>query len=380
MHDFRIKNYLFDRFQELNLLSNDECAGHNRAYVSTLIHDDNKKQPLKDDKYIANWLLICCILVILMILIGGFTRLTNSGLSIVEWKPVTGIIPPLTEEDWQIELTKYRNTPEYQQLGANIDLAEFKFIFIVEFIHRLAGRITGLMYLIPLLYFFIRNKLRTEDRLPHFFILTLFFIQGFMGWYMVKSGLQSVPYISHFRLAFHLIIAVLLYSLIFWQLMKNNFDIVLVSRQENFNSRKNLCLLLMIMLYGQIFLGGLVAGLDAGLVYNSFPLMGGSFVPHEISLKTASLTDPVFVQFIHRIGAYLLSIAISTLIFILFRINNYKLHKVACYIAFALLLQMLAGIATVIYSVPIFIALVHQIGAIILLSCLLWCYFLLKNI
>ena len=165
--------------------------------------------------YISSWLLTCSILVILMIIIGGFTRLTNSGLSIVEWRPVTGIIPPLSEKDWQAEFTKYQNTPEYQQVGVNIYLKEFKFIFWIEFLHRLAGRVTGLIYLLPLLYFSLKQKLKTEDRLPHFLILILFFIQGFMGWYMVKSGLQSLPYISHYRLAFHLIIAVLLYSLIF---------------------------------------------------------------------------------------------------------------------------------------------------------------------
>lgn len=332
--------------------------------------------------YFTWWLALSCALVIIIMLIGGFTRLTNSGLSIVEWKPISGVIPPLNELDWQTEFNKYQTSPEYQQHNSNINLTEFKFIFWLEFIHRLAARVAGLMYLLPLLYFYAKGQVTKSSRLIYFSVAILFFMQGFIGWYMVKSGLVDKPYVSHYRLACHLIIAVVIYSLLFWQLMKYCFDILIISSKENLTNPRWLCLLSLILLYWQIFLGGLVAGLDAGLIYNDFPLMGANFIPREInfcSLSLASLSDSVFVQFTHRVNSYLITIVIVILTVRLLGKNHPKLRKVAILLFLSLGLQMLAGIFTILYSVPTALALIHQFLAIILLSILLWCYFLLKN-
>jgi len=337
---------------------------------------------LVPEKLLKYWLSLCCVMVLVMIFIGGLTRLTDSGLSIVEWKPVSGIIPPLSSEDWQGEFASYKQSPEYQKKNTDMTLAEFKFIFWLEFIHRLIGRLVGLLYLLPLLYYCATKKISPRSFIVYFGILLLFFAQGFLGWYMVKSGLILQPYISHFRLACHLILAVIIYNLLFYQLMKNSFDILLISKQVNLKWTKLFCVLSISIIYMQIFVGGLVAGLDAGLVYNSFPLMGSDFVPEEITfslININSLHDPVFVQFIHRIGAYCACVSISLFVMSLMQVNHPKLNKVAYYILATLILQMLFGIITLLYSVPIAIALAHQLFAIILLSCILWAYFLIKS-
>lgn len=331
---------------------------------------------------VKRWLAVCCCMVIFMIFLGGLTRLTDAGLSIVEWKPVSGVVPPLGNADWQDEFAKYQQSVEYKQKNTNMTLSEFKFIFWLEFIHRFTGRVAGLLYLVPLLYFFVRGRIDTRLLPVYLAISLLFAVQGFMGWYMVKSGLILQPYVSHFRLACHLVIAVIIYNLLFYQLMKNSFDILLVERTISLNLAKFFCIFTIIIVYIQIFLGGLVAGLDAGLVYNSFPLMGNSFIPQEIAFKLLSrdsLSDAVFVQFIHRIGAYIVCTSVGLLVLSLIKTKHPKLNKVAYYIVGVLILQMLAGIITILYSVPILMALVHQIFAIILLSCILWGYFLLKS-
>lgn len=320
-------------------------------------------------------------MVILMIFLGGLTRLTNSGLSIVEWKPISGIIPPLTDNHWLEEFAKYQLSPEYLQLNNSMSLAEFKFIFWLEFVHRLAGRVTGLVYLLPLLYFYRQGIIaRTTKVYP--IILLLFAVQGFIGWYMVKSGLEQMPYVSHFRLALHLIIAFIIYTLLFWQLMINSCKNKMILPGMNLQPLRLLCGLSLAMMYLQIIIGGLTAGLDAGLVYNSFPLMGTKFIAEEISISTIgfeSLNDPVFIQFLHRSCAYLIIVTVSMIIFKLCYINNSKLRIINYCIILALILQVSAGILTIIYAVPISLALIHQIGAVILLSCLLWCYYSISS-
>ncbi len=320
-------------------------------------------------------------MVILMIFLGGLTRLTNSGLSIVEWQPISGIIPPLTDNHWLEEFAKYQRSPEYLQLNNSMSLAEFKFIFWLEFVHRLAGRVTGLVYLLPLLYFY-RQGIIARTTKVYLIILLLFAVQGFIGWYMVKSGLEKMPYVSHFRLALHLIIAFIIYTLLFWQLMINACKNKMLLPGVNLQPLKLLCGLSLAMMYLQIIIGGLTAGLDAGLVYNSFPLMGTKFIAEEISISAVgfeSLNDPVFVQFLHRSCAYLIMVIVSIIIIKLCYINNSKLRIINYCIILALLLQVLVGVLTIIYAVPITLALIHQIGAVILLSCLLWCYYSISS-
>ena len=336
----------------------------------------------KQNYYLTLWLRVMCAAIICMIFIGGLTRLTDSGLSITEWKPVTGILPPLNEAAWISEFDKYKQTPEYIQINNNMNLAEFKSIFWLEFIHRTAGRITGILYIFPLIYFLFNKTINSTKIYIYLIGLTLLISQGIAGWYMVKSGLISAPCVSHFRLAIHLLLAIALYALLFWQLMRASFYKIPIDIKTNLvplNIGLNICL---ILLFIQITFGAFVAGLDAGLVYNQFPLMGDSIIPNEITSGKFGLNsfyDPVFVQFIHRMLAYIVTIAILVTFLIGLKIQNLLLSKSLVYLIITLILQIMVGILTLIYLVPIILALLHQIGAVILLSTLLWVKYLAVN-
>ena len=336
----------------------------------------------KHDSFKTCWLVSCLFLVTLMILVGGYTRLTNAGLSIVEWQPVSGVIPPLSDTEWEEDFNKYKASPEYKKHNSNMQIQDFKIIYRTEFIHRLLGRITGLVFLLPLLYFYFTRKIDTEDLIIYLGTLILFAFQGFMGWYMVKSGLVNEPYVSHWRLAAHLIIAFTIYSLLYRQLIKNYCDILIISPKVNLKRFKILSAAAIIVLFVQVFLGGLTAGLDGGLVYNSFPLMGDSFIPAEV-MQCVSIfekfNDPVFIQFLHRMNAYILIIVILTLVVFFLESENNKLKIVAANIFLALLVQVVAGVFTLLYHVPIVLALIHQLGAVVLLSSLLWAFYLLRT-
>jgi len=336
----------------------------------------------KQNYYLTLWLRVMCAAIICMIFIGGLTRLTDSGLSITEWKPVTGILPPLNEAAWISEFDKYKQTPEYIQINNNMNLAEFKSIFWLEFIHRIAGRITGILYIFPLIYFLFNKTINSKKIYIYLIGLILLISQGIAGWYMVKSGLISAPCVSHFRLAIHLLLAIALYALLFWQLMRASFYKIPIDIKTNLvplNIGLNICL---ILLFIQITFGAFVAGLDAGLVYNQFPLMGDSIIPNEITSGKFGLNsfyDPVFVQFIHRMLAYIVTIAILVTCLIGLKIQNLLLSKSLVYLIITLILQIMVGILTLIYLVPIILALLHQIGAVILLSTLLWVKYLAVN-
>lgn len=356
----------------------------------TNLPNPNMSIPSTKQKHLVIWLKLMCLAVICMIFIGGFTRLTHSGLSITEWKPVAGVIPPLNEQAWIQEFDQYKQSPEYLKINNHMGLAEFKTIFWVEFIHRIAGRVTGMLYLLPFVFFLINGIVRGKDVFIYIGGAILLVGQGFAGWYMVKSGLTSDPHVSHFRLAIHLLLAVLLYALLFWQLMRNchlehqplypgaqsatwgSHEIATDSSQSMLGHYLNLSLFLLLI---QIVFGALVAGLNAGLVYNEFPLMGETFIPHEVTLANISLqsfSEPVFVQFVHRITAYIVMVAIFIACFKGFKIKNPTLTKALIYLILALVFQVMLGITTLIYSVPLIIALLHQLGAVIVLSCLIW--------
>ena len=331
---------------------------------------------------ISIWLGFMCLAVIIMIFIGGLTRLTESGLSITEWNPISGIIPPTDDSSWNIEFDKYKQSPEYIKHNVGMELEEFKSIYLLEFIHRIAGRVISLLYILPLMIFLIIGSLRVKDAGIYIIALVLLAMQGVMGWYMVKSGLVSNPYISHYRLAAHLMFAVFLYIIMFWQFMKNSFDIMLVSSKTKLSRVSFWCFISIILLLIQIMLGAFVAGLDAGLVYNSFPLMGESFIPYELSetsISLASFGDPVFVQFAHRIAAYILFVVICIFSVQALRFCNKKLSRVIIYVFLTLILQISLGIVTLTHNVLVPFALLHQFGAMLLLSCLLWACFLIKS-
>lgn len=302
------------------------------------------------------WLVASSVMVIIMIFIGGLTRLSGAGLSIVEWQPVTGILPPFSDSDWIIEFTKYKSSPEFKIINSDITIDGFKEIFWLEFIHRLAARITAAVICLPLIYFFISGGFSLKRDKKYLILPILIGLQGFMGWYMVKSGLIQNPNVSHFRLAIHLILAVILYHII-----------IALNNGHSFINMKKFDFLVIGIIYLQIFFGALVAGLKAGMIYNTFPLMGLDFIPPELLSCNGIyeiLCDPASVQFIHRITAYILAILI--IIKAIWLCTSNTIGSIV--LLFILFTQIILGILTIIYSVPIGVALIHQMGAIILLT------------
>ena len=314
-------------------------------------------------KQVLTWLIISALMVIIMVFVGGWTRLADAGLSIVEWKPVTGIFPPMNDVDWNIEFSKYKTSPEFQKLNNHFSLDDFKHIFWLEFIHRILGRITGMVILLPALFFWYKGYL--HDWKPYLSMVILVAFQGFMGWWMVKSGLVNDPYVSHFRLAAHLVTALILYSVIFWEgLILCNLQYA----QERAQSRTVVYFTLM-LLFVQIFLGALVAGLDAGLIYNTFPLMGEGLVPSEFEFSWAMFYDHASVQFLHRSVAYMLGLMA---LYIALRSSRIIAILLIC----AIFGQISLGVYTLLYLVPMKLALIHQLFAVLLLSIMLYITFI----
>ena len=256
-------------------------------------------------RQIAGWLLLVCFLVFVMVIIGGVTRLTGSGLSMVEWKPLTGFLPPLNEADWQRLFDQYRQYPEFEHYNHGMDLAGFKGIFWLEFIHRVFGRLIGIAFLLPFLYFALRRMLPAVliPRLVTMFVLGG--LQGLLGWYMVKSGLVDDPHVSQYRLTAHLMLATLIYGLLLWTALD-----LLRSRQRELQpplKGLGIAIVLLLLVVVTMTSGGFVAGLKAGLVYNTFPLMGDTLIAPGVYASQpwylAALEDAVTVRFNHRLLA-----------------------------------------------------------------------------
>ena len=310
-------------------------------------------------QYLCIWLGTVAFLIVSIVLLGGYTRLSGSGLSIVEWKPISGIIPPLNDYEWNLEFGKYKMFPEYSLVNSDIALHEFKFIFMIEFLHRILGRVIGLAFVLPLIYFYTKKIIPGRDMPKYLLMLTVLCLQGFMGWYMVKSGLYQEPYVSHYRLSVHLTIAVTLYALVIWQMLQY-FSVQSRACSYSLN-------ILLLLVFVQIFFGGMVAGLKAGLVYGTFPLMGSSFIPHELDIS--NLNDAVTVQFIHRIFAYLVFVFACYLSWGFYRrgsLKNALILFIPC------LAQVVLGILTLLYFVPMSFALAHQVCAIALVTSVLY--------
>jgi cytochrome c oxidase assembly protein subunit 15 len=326
---------------------------------------------------IAYWLLGICLLVFLMVVIGGVTRLTGSGLSMVEWNPVTGFIPPFTEPDWQRLFDSYRQYPEFLKVNQAMDLEGFKGIFWLEFFHRVLGRLIGIAFLLPFLYFLIRGMIPKSLTPKLIVMFILGGLQGLLGWYMVKSGLVHDPHVSQYRLTAHLMLAVAIYSYMLWTALN------LIAEEKPYTEftpdilklpAKTLVLVILVIV--TIVSGGFVAGLKAGLIYNTFPLMGDSLIaPGVYALQPwymAMLDDAITVQFNHRL------IALSTFFLIVgLYIYHFKLKLPSrTKVLFKLLLvasiiQVSLGITTLLLRVPVSIAASHQAGALILLTTLL---------
>ncbi|MBL8525579.1 MAG: COX15/CtaA family protein [Betaproteobacteria bacterium] len=320
-------------------------------------------------KAMAIWLLICCAMVFAMVVVGGVTRLTHSGLSIVEWQPIVGAIPPLNDAEWQATFAKYQQTPEFKLRNFDMGVDEFKGIFWWEYFHRLLGRLIGIVYLLPLLVFVARRHVSATLAWKLGGILLLGAMQGAMGWYMVKSGLVDEPRVSHLRLTAHLALAFLIFAAQFWvalDLLKGERPRPAVPAGLVRFSR-----ILVAIVSLMVLSGGLVAGLRAGLAYNTFPLMHGHVVPPDMFV-----IDPWYanfignlatVQFDHRLIAWLLAALIPML---WWRVQRSNASRPAKWMAHGLLATLVAqftlGVATLLLGVPVAIAATHQAGAMVL--------------
>lgn len=329
-----------------------------------------------DRRNIAAWLLTCCVLVFLMVVVGGVTRLTHSGLSIVEWQPIVGTIPPLDQTQWQETFRKYQATPEYLQVNSGMSLEEFKGIFWWEYFHRLLGRGIGVVFLLPFLYFLIRGKVLGTLAWKLGAIFVLGGLQGAMGWYMVKSGLVDDPRVSQYRLTAHLGIAFLILGAMLW----TAFDVLYPAGGSPSPRQKQLAryaAALSALIFVMVLSGGFVAGIRAGLAYNTFPLMNGHFIPPEILMLDPwwknLFNNMATVQFDHRIIAWLLIILVPLFWAATRRIDLSARARLAVNVLpIALLLQVALGIATVLLAVPIPLAAAHQGGAVLLFAASLW--------
>ncbi len=323
-----------------------------------------------NNRQIAIWLLVCAAVIFGMIVLGGVTRLTGSGLSMVEWKPLMGVIPPLSESQWQETFEKYQAYPEYQKVNKGMTVAEFKKIFVFEYAHRVLGRSIGVLYFFPFMFFLLRKKV-APTLLPKLWVLfVLGGLQGLLGWYMVKSGLVDVPRVSQYRLTAHLGLAVVIYAYMIWLACS-----LLIKKPHSptDSALSKYSMTLTVLIFFMILSGGLVAGIDAGFAYNTFPLMDGKFFPVGLyNLTPAWLSifeDITTVQFNHRIFAYFIIALVLVFVVLSLKRGVQDQQKLALMLlGLTLVLQVVLGITTLLLVVPIPLAAAHQGGAILLLS------------
>lgn len=318
------------------------------------------------------WLLVGCFLIYAMVVIGGITRLTHSGLSMVEWNMIVGSMPPVSDTDWQVPFEKYKQSPEYQIINNQFTLEEFKSIYWWEYIHRMLGRTIGAVFIIPFIYFFLKKKFDGALLKKMIVLLVLGALQGVLGWFMVKSGLQKEPHVSHYRLAAHLISAFTVFGFTFWYALDLLYPGI---EEQNLTTKKLIryCRIMFGFIVLQIIYGAFVAGLKAGLFYNTFPLMGRSFMPETVTAYEPFwknvLENPAGVQFIHR------WIAVIVAVFVLFvweHARTLKLtalqRKTSNVMLTVVIVQFLLGIFTLLYSVPVLMGVLHQTGAFFLFA------------
>ena len=322
------------------------------------------------DIYISYWLLLITFLVALMIFIGGLTRLTDSGLSITRWDLISGILPPLSLNDWEKSFSLYKQIPEYKLINLSMTLEQFKTIYWWEYIHRLLGRFVGLFYLIPLLYFTFKRVIKKNSLISLYLILFLIFIQGFVGWYMVKSGLTERTDVSHYRLSLHLTLAFVIFILLLWNYFKYKNQKTLI---RNKKLPSYLLIFFTFCILVQISIGAFVSGLDAGQIYQSWPLMNHGYFPDDSSPKDLfsmrAFDTPSIVQFVHRNVAYFIILLFSFIAIIIYRNNDFIYLRSAALLVFIFLFfQTLLGILTVLSGAQIILASMHQIGSIFLIT------------
>ena len=319
-----------------------------------------------DRRAVSAWLFICAAFTFAMVVVGGITRLTESGLSIVEWQPIIGALPPLSQADWEALFASYRETPQYRKVFSGIGLEGFKSIFWWEYAHRLLGRVIGLVFLLPFLYFLFKKSLSRPIAWKLAGLFVLGGLQGAMGWYMVQSGLVDDPRVSHFRLTAHLGLALVIFSAELWLAL----DLL---NQSNNKKHGPLPLVVLGLVFLMALSGGFVAGLRAGHAYNTFPLMNGHFVPPEVFMLEPwwrnFFWNIATVQLVHRAIFWLLLILIPLL---WWQARRTQAKIAGHHLLGMFLIQASLGISTLLLAVPIPLAAMHQAGAVLLLAAALW--------
>jgi len=333
-----------------------------------------KKEYLKPAAY---WLFSLLFILFIIVLLGGLTRLTDSGLSITRWEVITGILPPFTLEGWNKAFDLYKEIPQYRLINQNITLEEFKIIYYWEYFHRLLGRIFGLIFLIPFLYFLFKKVFSKEFNFKLLILFILILLQGYIGWYMVQSGLVKNTTVSHFRLAIHLNIAFILFISIFWYFL----NIVKSSKKYffSFNNENFFIKLFVILLFFQVTLGAFTSGLDAGQIYQTWPSMNNKFFPDDFELNNILSKDifyePSLVQFLHRNMAYILLIYVFGISAHVLLNKKKYLYKSLSFVLIMIFIQILLGIFTLISGLNIFLASLHQLSTgILLISSVIFSY------
>ena len=333
------------------------------------LNDKNTK------KYLYYWLITMFVLVSGIIVVGGLTRLTDSGLSITEWELFKGLLPPLSSSEWIYYFDLYKKIPEYKLQNFNMSLDEFKIIFWWEWFHRFLGRLIGIFFLIPLIYFTLKIGIKKTISFHIIFFLICF--QGVIGWFMVSSGLVNRVDVSHFRLSLHLTTAFIILSLILWQILK----LRKLNEKQNQFIKYNLPSIFLFTIFLQIIIGAFVSGMDAGKIYNTWPLMGNNYFPDDNSFfnlfNLNALSDPSLVQFLHRNLAYVILLIFFIILYFVFNYKLLKFYSIIKILGTILIIQIILGILTILNGAQMIIASMHQISSIALISFSI--YFLFLN-
>ena len=321
----------------------------------------------KYNKLFTIWLFCLIFTITLMIVVGGLTRLTDSGLSITKWDLFKGILPPLNNEDWLFYFSLYKKIPQYFLLNKGMTLEEFKYIYYWEYFHRNLGRIIGISFIIPFIFFTYKKAISNEYKVKFLLIFLLVCLQGIIGWFMVKSGLIETTTVSHYKLSLHLFTAFIILSSLVWILL--NF-LTKSNKSFFFNSNKfNSLKLFIFLVYSQIIIGALVSGLDAGKIYQTWPLMNSTYFPDDVLFSNFinNFSDPSFIQFLHRNLGYLIFISFIFVGYYIFKKKKSVLYKPYYFLLFFIILQIVLGICTLLSNLNLVLASAHQISSIFLI-------------
>jgi cytochrome c oxidase assembly protein subunit 15 len=342
-----------------------------RENIGTLRHEN---AVVFRNRAVMNWLFVFASIVAFLVLFGGFVRLTRSGLSITEWNPISGSVPPIGEKAWQEEFAKYQATPEFKQINFNMTLEEYKYIFYIEWIHRFIARLAGMVYAIPVFYFLFTKKIPFKEFGIYFAMGLLFIAQAFAGWIMVASGLVDRPSVSHFNLTIHLLLALSLLGLSLWTAFGHKYGVPEKNKLAKWSLTSKLALLSFVLLILQISYGGMTAGLKAGHVSDTWPLMFGKLIPPNLFTSLINIFEtPQTIVFIHRWFAFAVLIAVAGLYFAARKgSNSVEIRNGLNLLLGLVAFQILLGILTVVLHVQIAVALAHQAGALALFALMIY--------